>query len=87
MKYFYPVGYICQLSTVFIVAKKGMEGKFVRIRRLELLRLSAPDPKSGAATNYAISAGKRGAKIITLQLLQGIFIKIMFLPLRQPDAR
>ena len=28
----------------------------VRIRRLELLRLSAPDPKSGAATNYAISA-------------------------------
>ena len=34
----------------------GLPGLFVRINGLEPLRLSPPDPKSGAATNYAISA-------------------------------
>ncbi|GEM_PF-1920423 len=34
----------------------------VRMKGLEPPRLSTPDPKSGAATNYATSA-KRGAKI------------------------
>ncbi len=29
---------------------------FVRMKGLEPPRLSAPDPKSGAATNYATSA-------------------------------
>ncbi len=31
-------------------------GLFVRTKGLEPPRLSAPDPKSGAATNYATSA-------------------------------
>ena len=31
-------------------------GFFVRLKGLEPPRLSAPDPKSGAATNYATSA-------------------------------
>lgn len=31
--------------------------KKVRMKGLEPPRLSAPDPKSGAATNYATSAG------------------------------
>ena len=35
----------------------------VRMEGLEPPRLSAPDPKSGAATNYATSAKKSGAKI------------------------
>ena len=34
------------------VPKIGM----VRIKRLELPRLSAPDPKSGVSTNFTISA-------------------------------
>ena len=42
-------------------------GFFVRLKGLEPPRLSAPDPKSGAATNYATSAGVffsiTGAKI------------------------
>ncbi len=32
--------------------------KMVRIKRLELPRLSAPDPKSGVSTNFTISAHK-----------------------------
>ena len=40
---------------------------FVRLKGLEPPRLSAPDPKSGAATNYATTAGVffsiTGAKI------------------------
>ena len=31
-------------------------GFFVRLKGLEPPRLSAPDPKSGAATNYATAA-------------------------------
>ena len=31
-------------------------GLFVRLKGLEPPRLSAPDPKSGAATNYATAA-------------------------------
>ena len=31
-------------------------GFFVRLKGLEPPRLSAPDPKSGAATNYATTA-------------------------------
>ena len=31
-------------------------GDFVRLKGLEPPRLSAPDPKSGAATNYATAA-------------------------------
>ena len=34
----------------------------VRIEGLEPTRLSAPDPKSGAATDYAISADKSECK-------------------------
>lgn len=33
-----------------------MPGGIVRMKGLEPPRLSAPDPKSGAATNYATSA-------------------------------
>ena len=38
---------------------------FVRLKGLEPPRLSAPDPKSGAATNYA-TAAKLSAKIGTI---------------------
>ena len=34
----------------------GLEPAFVRKKGLEPPRLAAPDPKSGAATNYATSA-------------------------------
>lgn len=34
------------------------EDNLVRMKGLEPPRLSAPDPKSGAATNYATSASK-----------------------------
>ena len=41
----------------------------VRMRRLELLLLSEPDPKSGAATNYATPARKlRGKNTIFLRM-------------------
>jgi hypothetical protein len=33
-----------------------MRAFFVRLKGLEPPRLSAPDPKSGAATNYATAA-------------------------------
>ena len=42
-----------------IVVKKNSEAgasEFVRMKGLEPPRLTAPDPKSGAATNYATSA-------------------------------
>ena len=35
---------------------KGLRFHFVRMKGLEPPRLSAPDPKSGAAANYATSA-------------------------------
>lgn len=45
-------------------------GPEVRMKGLEPIRLSAPDPKSGTATNYATSAckyvaptGRVGAKV------------------------
>ena len=42
-----------------IVVKKNSEApasEFVRMKGLEPPRLTAPDPKSGAATNYAMPA-------------------------------
>ena len=50
---------------------------FVRLKGLEPPRLSAPDPKSGAATNYA-TAAKFGDK----NTLKNIFPQIyrIFLP-------
>lgn len=36
--------------------KNMSQGSFVRLKGLEPPRLSAPDPKSGAATNYATTA-------------------------------
>ena len=55
---------------IFVTIKKGIgtdlyqylrksmiyQNSVVRIKRLELLHLSAPEPKSGASTNFAISA-------------------------------
>ena len=38
------------------------EGKIVRIGGLEPPRLTPLDPKSNAATNYAISASQKGGK-------------------------
>ena len=37
---------------------------FVRMKGLEPPRLTPPDPKSGAATNYATSAFFRAANIV-----------------------
>ena len=46
-------------------------GFFVRLKGLEPPRLSAPDPKSGAATNYATAAlCEAGAKINKIFNLQ-----------------
>ena len=39
------------------MTKAPISRGFVRMKGLEPPRLSAPDPKSGAATNYATSAG------------------------------
>ena len=54
---------------------------FVRLKGLEPPRLSAPDPKSGAATNYA-TAAKLSAKIGTIFKLPKLFAlffkKMMF---------
>ena len=44
-------------------SRKISFGKLVRIKGLEPPRLSAPDPKSDAATNYAISALVAATKI------------------------
>ena len=48
-------------------------GFFVRLKGLEPPRLSAPDPKSGAATNYATAAWcalrvQRYSKVLILQI-------------------
>ena len=45
---------------------------FVRLKGLDPPRLSAPDPKSGAATNYA-TAAKLSAKIGTIFKLPKFF--------------
>ena len=52
----------------------------VRMKGLEPPRLSAPDPKSGAATNYATSAG--APKIRLFSLLPIVFV-IIRTPLRR----
>ena len=39
---------------------------FVRVKGLEPPRLTAPDPKSGAATNYATPASFAFAKVVFL---------------------
>ena len=48
--------------TVLDKKKAAFQGcffvKVVRTERLELSHLSAPEPKSGASTNFATSAGK-----------------------------
>lgn len=41
---------------ILSIKKPSSEAGFVRIEGLEPPRLSALDPKSSAATNYAISA-------------------------------
>ncbi len=52
----------------------------VRMKGLEPPRLTAPDPKSGAATNYATSAGLFcGAKITYLFYYNQIYRKIILL--------
>ncbi len=40
-----------------------MENYDVRVKGLEPISLAAPDPKSGASTNFAIPAFKFAAKI------------------------
>ena len=42
----------------------------VRLKGLEPPRLSAPDPKSGVATNYTTAAEKQTAKVIINYELQ-----------------
>ena len=41
----------------FLACLLGLFQETVRMIGLEPTRLTAPDPKSGAATNYATSAG------------------------------
>ena len=54
-------------------AKKQLLTKFVRMKGLEPIRLSTPDPKSGAATNYATSAEAYcGAKVLLISGWQNI---------------
>ena len=58
-----------------------MSSNFVRIKGLEPPRLTAPDPKSDAATNYAISACRlqlsrcNGAKITIFCYFEPHFVK------------
>jgi len=47
----------------------------VRMKGLEPPRLSAPDPKSGAATNYATSAFE-GAKLQNITIWQMLFLAV-----------
>ncbi len=49
--------------SIYIVSQAVFLILFVRTKGLEPPRLTAPDPKSGAATNYATSAQKRRAKV------------------------
>ena len=51
----------------------GASSLKVRLKGLEPPRLSAPDPKSGAATNYATTA-ECGHKSTSFFLLRQIFI-------------
>ena len=44
----------------------------MRLKGLEPPRLSAPDPKSGVATNYTTAAEKQTAKVIINYELQTI---------------
>ena len=57
------------------------------MKGLEPPRLSAPDPKSGAATNYATTAGVvfliTGAKIQLIFNLSTNEIKLNFFPIAQ----
>jgi hypothetical protein len=46
---------ICACRIIFF-HKISVVNRFVRTKGLEPPRLTAPDPKSGAATNYATSA-------------------------------
>gem|GEM_PF-466345 len=56
--------YICVINSIFCAKTIGFlknkkapqKGTFVRLKGLEPPRLSAPDPKSGTATNYATTA-------------------------------
>ena len=56
----------------------GISWKAVRINGLEPLRLSPLDPKSSAATNYAISAfssaAKAGAKVHLFFQILALFV-------------
>ena len=45
---------LCHKKTALILNRNGLS--FVRKKGLEPPRREAPDPKSGAATNYATSA-------------------------------
>jgi hypothetical protein len=47
-----------KLRTLNTRKKFSIEGSVVRMEGLEPPRLAAPDPKSGAATNYATSGCK-----------------------------
>lgn len=47
---------------------------FVRLKGLEPPRLSAPDPKSGVATNYTTAAAYRGAKVCVFWLYANDFM-------------
>jgi hypothetical protein len=52
---------------------------FVRLKGLEPPRLSAPDPKSGAATNYATAASfNSGAKIHSFLVQANFFESLLF---------
>ena len=59
----------------------------MRLKGLEPPRLSSPDPKSGAATNYATTAGVvfliTGAKIQLIFNLSTNEIKLNFFPIAQ----
>ncbi len=53
----------------------------MRLKGLEPPRLSALDPKSSAATNYATAAGGiliTGAKVIIILKLQIVLLKIFY---------
>ena len=50
------VGNLNGLKLLFYGAFVEIVKKVVRIKRLELPCLSAPDPKSGVSTNFTISA-------------------------------
>lgn len=55
---------------------------FVRLKGLEPPRLAAPDPKSGAATNYATAAKLSGDKDKTLFLFINVS-RLFFIIIRR----